>query len=101
MSTSHRYLADAGSVEGHSRQVGKLAQHGHAEENIGGLGARRSVERVVYEIGHEGCKAPVVAAVLEEVRQWHGAMAEPALGKSMSMSQVQYTLLLWSTWARP
>lgn len=63
-----------------SPQVGNLAQHGHPKEHLGHLGAWRCVEWVVDKVRNESCKAPVVAAVLEQVCDGHGAMAEPALG---------------------
>ena len=67
-----------------SPQVGNLAQHSQAEENVGNFGAGCRVEGVIDKVRHKCCKAPVVSTVLEQVCQWHGAMAEPAQFKQIS-----------------
>ncbi len=64
---------------GGAREIGDLAQHGQAEEDIGHLGAWRGVQGVVDKVGHKCGKSPVVATVLEQVGQRHCAMAEPAV----------------------
>ncbi len=63
---------------GDAREVGELAQHGDPKEDVSDLSAGSGIERVVDKVGHKGGKAPVVTAVLEQVSQRHGAVAEPA-----------------------
>ena len=73
-----------------SPQVGDLAQHGQAEQDIGSSGAGCRVEGVIYKVRDKCCKAPVIPTVLEQVRQWHGAMAEPVQHHEVSSALAKF-----------
>ena len=68
-------------------EVGRLAEHREREQEFCAVRAGRRVQGVVDEVGHERREAPVVAAVLEQVCDWHGRVAKSAracIGSAMT-----------------